>query len=61
MTVSGPSGSTVKEFQRAAKIQYPDIFANMDMKEEVKEFFELVYQYELTDEQVSEILDNRQE
>ena len=45
----------------AAKIQYPDIFANMDMKEEVKEFFELVYQYELTDEQVSEILDNRQE
>ena len=32
----------------------------MDMKEEVKEFFELVYQYELTDEQVSEILDNRQ-
>ena len=44
----------------AAKIQYPDIFANMDMKEEVKEFFELVYQYELTDEQVSEILDNRQ-
>ena len=45
----------------AAKIQYPDIFADMDMKEEVKEFFELVYQYELTDEQVSEILDNRQE
>lgn len=45
----------------AAKIQYPDIFANMDMKEEVKEFFEFVYQYELTDEQVSEILDNRQE
>lgn len=44
----------------SAKIQYPDIFANMDMKEEVKEFFELVYQYELTDEQVSEILDNRQ-
>ena len=45
----------------AAKIQYPDIFADMDIKEEVKEFFELVYQYELTDEQVSEILDNRQE
>ena len=45
----------------AAKIQYPDIFADMDMKEEVKEFFEFVYQYELTDEQVSEILDNRQE
>ena len=45
----------------AAKIQYPDIFADMDMKEEVKEFFKFVYQYELTDEQVSEILDNRQE
>ena len=45
----------------AAKIQYPDIFADMDMKEEVKEFFDLVYQYELTDEQISGILDNRQE
>ena len=34
---------------------------DIDRKEEVKEFFEFVYQYELTDEQVSEILDNRQE
>ena len=33
---------------------------SLQNEEEVKEFFELVYQYELTDEQVSEILDNRQ-
>lgn len=45
----------------AAKIQYPEIFADMDMEQEVKDFFEIVYQYELTDEQVSEILDNRQQ
>ena len=32
---------------------------SLQNEEEVKEFFEFVYQYELTDEQVSEILDNR--
>ena len=45
----------------AAKIQYPEVFADMDMAQEVKDFFEIVYQYQLTDEQISEILDNRQQ
>lgn len=44
----------------AAKLQYPEIFEDMDMRQEVKDFFDYVYQYQLTDEQVSEILDNRQ-
>ena len=44
----------------AAKIQYPELFEDMDMEQEVKDFFDFVYQYELTEEQVSEILDNRQ-
>ena len=45
----------------AAKLQYPEIFEDMDMRQEVKDFFDYVYQYQLTDEQVSEILDNRQQ
>jgi iron complex transport system substrate-binding protein len=45
----------------AAKIQYPEIFADLDMKKEVREFFKYVYKFELTDEMLGEILDNRQE
>ena len=44
----------------AAKIQYPEIFADLDMRNEVREFFKYVYKFELTDEMLGEILDNRQ-
>lgn len=43
----------------AAKIQYPELFEAMDMEQEVKDFFEYVYQFELTEEMVSEILEPR--
>lgn len=44
----------------AAKIQYPELFETMDMEQEVKDFFEYVYQFELTDDMVAEILEPRQ-
>ena len=43
-----------------AKTQYPDLFADMDMEEEVREFFKTVYQFDLTDEMIAEILDDTQ-
>ena len=43
-----------------AKIQYPELFEDMDMEQEVKEFYEEVYNFELTDEMLSEILNDTQ-
>lgn len=39
-----------------AKTQHPELFADMDMAEEVKEFYKDVYNYELNDEEIEEIL-----
>lgn len=36
---------------------YPEVF-DYDIKEEVKEFFSLFYRYDLTDEEITEILQN---
>ncbi|MCR5784303.1 MAG: ABC transporter substrate-binding protein [Eubacterium sp.] len=43
-----------------AKIQYPELFEDMDMYEEVSEFYENVYGFELTDEMLDEILGDTQ-
>ncbi|MGN0373471.1 MAG: ABC transporter substrate-binding protein [Enterocloster sp.] len=44
----------------AAKIQYPELFADVDIKSDVKEFYKTVYDFALTDEMLSEILDDIQ-
>lgn len=44
-----------------AKIQHPELFEDMDMREEVKEFYQDVYHYELTDEILDEILGDVQD
>lgn len=44
-----------------AKIQHPELFADMDMGEEVREFYKDVYNYELTDEILEEILGDVQD
>lgn len=43
-----------------AKTQYPELFEDMDMREEVKEFYKEVYNFDLTEEMLSEILDDTQ-
>ena len=43
-----------------AKIQHPDLFADMDMRQEVTEFYKEVYHFDLTEEMLSEILDDTQ-
>lgn len=43
-----------------AKIQHPELFEDMDMRQEVKEFYKEVYNFELTEDMLSEILDDTQ-
>lgn len=43
-----------------AKIQHPELFADMDMRQEVKDFYKEVYHFDLTEEMLSEILDDTQ-
>ncbi len=43
-----------------AKIQHPEAFENMDMNEEVRKFYKAVYNFELTDEMLDEILGDTQ-
>ncbi len=43
-----------------AKTQYPELFADMDMREEVSEFYQTVYDFELTEEMLDEILNDTQ-
>ena len=40
----------------AAKIQYPQLFSDMDMEVELKKYFEYVYDYTLSDDEVATIL-----
>lgn len=44
-----------------AKIQHPEIFADMDMREEVTKFYKDVYNFEVTDEILDEILEDVQD
>ena len=44
-----------------AKIQHPDLFEDMDMYEEVSKFYKDVYNFELTDEMLDEILGDTQD
>lgn len=44
-----------------AKIQHPDLFEDMDMYEEVSQFYKDVYNFELTDEMLDEILGDTQD
>lgn len=41
-----------------AKIQHPQLFEDMDMRSEVAEFYKDVYNFELTDEMLDEILED---
>lgn len=44
-----------------AKIQHPEIFADMDMREEVTKFYKDVYNFDVTDEILDEILEDVQD
>ncbi len=44
-----------------AKIQHPELFEDMDMREEVTEFYKDVYNFEVTDEILDEILGDVQD
>ena len=44
-----------------AKIQHPELFADMGMREEVTEFYQEVYNFEMTDEILDEILEDVQD
>ena len=44
-----------------ASIAHPDKFADVDMAAELKQFYQDIYDYELSDEQVSMILDDVQD
>lgn len=43
-----------------AKTQHPDLFEDMDMNEEVKEFYKDVYNFDLTQEMLDDILGDTQ-
>ena len=55
-----PGVETPLMIKWAASHQYPELFADMDMKEEVSEFYQEVYNFTLTDEMLAEILDDTQ-
>ena len=44
-----------------AKIQHPELFEDMDMREEVKEFYKDVYNFDVTEEILDEILEDVQD
>lgn len=44
-----------------AKIQHPEIFADMDMREEVTKFYKDVYNFDVTDKILDEILEDVQD
>lgn len=44
-----------------AKIQHPDLFKDMDMREEVTKFYKDVYNFDITDEILDEILEDVQD
>lgn len=44
-----------------AKIQHPKLFEDMDMRQEVSEFYKKVYGFELTDAMLEEVLDDTQD
>lgn len=44
-----------------AKIHHPELFADMDMREEVTEFYKDVYNFDMTDEILDEILEDVQD
>lgn len=44
-----------------AKIQHPELFEDMDMREEVKEFYNDVYNFDVTEEILDEILEDVQD
>lgn len=44
-----------------AKIQHPELFEDMDMRTEVAEFYKEVYNFELTEEMLDEILEDTQD
>lgn len=44
-----------------AKIQHPELFEDMDMRTEVSDFYKEVYDFELTDEMLDEILADTQD
>ena len=52
--VNAPEGIIGLEFM--AKSLYPDKFPDLDMEEEIKDFYKLWYRYELTDAEVKDIL-----
>lgn len=44
-----------------ASIMHPDLFKDMDMEAELRQFYQDIYDYELTDEDVSQVLEHRQD
>jgi len=44
-----------------SKIMHPDLFQDMDMKAEVTTFYQDVYDYQISDDQLSQMLDHTQE
>lgn len=51
-----PGANTIIGIPWTAKVLYPNKFKNLDMKSLTKEFYSKFYQYNLTDEQVTDIL-----
>ena len=56
-----PSVETPLMIKWLASIMHPDLFADMDMAQEVTRFYADVYDAELTDEQIDSILGHTQE
>ena len=42
-----------------AKVLHPDLFADLDLAAEVKEYYSIFYDYELTDEQAADLLNSK--
>jgi iron complex transport system substrate-binding protein len=56
-----PSVETPLMVRWLAKIQHPDLFSSMDMGNELKKFYQDVYDYDMSDDMVSQVLDHTQE
>lgn len=51
-----PSGDVPLMMKWIASHQYPELFNSIDMKEETKSYYKTFYNYELSDDEISDIL-----
>ena len=59
--MGSPGGGNPLTVKWVAKIQHPDLFADLDIRQETADFFKEVYDFTLTEEMLDMILNDVQD